>query len=31
MLRIELAGFETAFINTDPKAPALVALKKTSH
>lgn len=28
MLRIELAGFETAFIATDPKIPALLALKK---
>jgi hypothetical protein len=29
MLRIELAGFDTAFANTNPKPPALVVLKKS--
>jgi len=31
MLRIELAGFETAFVNTAPNPPARVALKKSSR
>jgi hypothetical protein len=31
MLRIELAGFETAFVHSDPTPPALVTLKNNSH